>query len=355
MIYDCYFDEEDFYRNNPIMLDFAEGLAAVNIDGKCGFINKSGELVIPAIYDGNFWRGEWWNYIPKFYDGIVRVRKDGKAGCIDKTGKVVIPFEYYWLGNGWTGYFNEGLACIDKYNEEGERIVGLIDKTGNFVVPLGHYDGVSDFNGTLAFVMKYDMSGDYGAYIDRTGRLVTGFEYEVDIWSNHYYYASYEGLTITRKDGWLGVLDEKGNTAVPFIYKTLMPFSDGLAYASEPKDGGWSGFIDKRGNLIISYEHYDDMARSFSEGLVWVMKNGRYGYADRTGREAVSCIYDSAGDFSEGLAAVQKDGKWAILENLNYSDYTAPKTGGFPLVLLWIAIYLILILFYKKTGRNIWL
>jgi hypothetical protein len=64
---------------------FSEGLAAVRIDGKAGFINKTGELAIPAIYDGDFYWGEWGSYIPRFNDGLARIRKDGKSGISTET------------------------------------------------------------------------------------------------------------------------------------------------------------------------------------------------------------------------------------------------------------------------------
>jgi hypothetical protein len=39
--------------------DFSEGLAWVRINGKCGYINTQGDLVVPPKYDGgsDFWNG----------------------------------------------------------------------------------------------------------------------------------------------------------------------------------------------------------------------------------------------------------------------------------------------------------
>ena len=340
MIYDAYTD--DFEGVNNLALDFSEGLAALRIDGKCGFINKKGELVIPAIYDGNFWHGEWWNYLPKFHDGIVRLRKDDYSGCIDKTGKVVIPFEYYWLGNGWTGFFNAGLGIIDKYFEDNNRKCGLIDKNGNFVVPLGQYDGISDFNGALAFVMDYDIGGEYGAYIDKTGKLVTDFEYYADQWCNWYYMPSSEDMTIAQKGGKFGFLDNKGNEAVPFEYDMVEPFSDGLAYVWD-RENEKSGYVDKTGKLIIQNNDYN-MAHSFSDGLAWVQKDDKYGYIDSTGELVVPLIYDYAYDFNEGLAAVRKDGKWSILAIENYT----PKTGDSSVIPLCFVCMIIFVLVSVK-------
>jgi hypothetical protein len=78
-------ENSDFYKHG----DFSNGLAAVpNKEGKFGYINTKGELVIPyqfAIPD----KKEYALYI-KFDDyGQALVEKDGKKIVIDKTGKQV--------------------------------------------------------------------------------------------------------------------------------------------------------------------------------------------------------------------------------------------------------------------------
>lgn len=60
--------------------DFSEGLVAVSVQGKIGFVNKKGEIVIQPQYD-NIYRG--------FKDGIARVKKDGRDTYIDKEGNIV--------------------------------------------------------------------------------------------------------------------------------------------------------------------------------------------------------------------------------------------------------------------------
>jgi uncharacterized membrane protein YhaH (DUF805 family) len=57
--------------------DFSEGMAVVLLDGKYGYIDKTGKEVIPLKYD-NAW---------DFSDGLAAVELDGKKFYIDKTGK----------------------------------------------------------------------------------------------------------------------------------------------------------------------------------------------------------------------------------------------------------------------------
>ena len=63
-----------------------EGLAAAKKNGKWGFIDTIGNLVIDFTYDDIVYYG--------FSDGFAGVKKDGKFGLIDKNGNVVIPFVY---------------------------------------------------------------------------------------------------------------------------------------------------------------------------------------------------------------------------------------------------------------------
>jgi hypothetical protein len=68
--------------------DFHEGLAVVQeaTTRKWGVIGSKGELVIPFIYD---------NRPSDFSEGLSAIRNDeDKIGYMDKTGNVIIPFQY---------------------------------------------------------------------------------------------------------------------------------------------------------------------------------------------------------------------------------------------------------------------
>ena len=114
---------------------FTNGLAwVVDETGKVGFIDKTGALVIPCIYEstGSF-----------SSDGLTYAKMDGKWGYIDKTGKTVIPFEYdsaYGAGDGLAAVVKDGKC-------------GLVDYNNNVVVPL-EYDDISSFEGGVAYGIK---------------------------------------------------------------------------------------------------------------------------------------------------------------------------------------------------------
>lgn len=58
---------------------FSEGLAAVKVNGKWGFINPFGEVVIPAQFDS----------VMRFDNGLAQVTAGTSRGYINKTGKYV--------------------------------------------------------------------------------------------------------------------------------------------------------------------------------------------------------------------------------------------------------------------------
>jgi hypothetical protein len=66
-------------------------------EGRIGFLDKNGEVVIPAKY----------NFAESFHEGLASVKLNGKYGFIDKTGKEIIPPKYDDAGS-----FNEGLASV---------------------------------------------------------------------------------------------------------------------------------------------------------------------------------------------------------------------------------------------------
>lgn len=72
----------------PAMYDevfcFKEGLASVEIDGKCGFIDSENNIAVPFDYD----------IAMSFSDGLAMVARGEKCGYINKNNEVVIPFEY---------------------------------------------------------------------------------------------------------------------------------------------------------------------------------------------------------------------------------------------------------------------
>lgn len=130
-----------------------------------GFVDKTGEVVIPLIYDGVHGAevvndigglGDVITTKKEFSEGLASVCVNGKFGFIDKQGNVVVPFQTEIIGA-----FSEGLATV------GLSRYHYIDKTGADVIPMtANQYGTSAFSGGVA--VAYDKkSGMYSIIKNR--------------------------------------------------------------------------------------------------------------------------------------------------------------------------------------------
>lgn len=63
---------------------FKEGLAAVYVQNKWGYVDSTRTIVIPCNYD----------YALDFKDGNAAVKVNDSWGVINKKGKIVVPIKY---------------------------------------------------------------------------------------------------------------------------------------------------------------------------------------------------------------------------------------------------------------------
>ena len=129
--------------------DLDNGLAEVEVEstGLHGYIDESGNEVIPAIY----------NEVGAVMGGLIHLRIGDKWGLADDSGKILADTKYDFLGT-----FSEGLAVArldGKY--------GFIGPDGNEVIPL-QYDHADSFRNGTAYA---ELDGE-SFMIDTEGRRV---------------------------------------------------------------------------------------------------------------------------------------------------------------------------------------
>jgi hypothetical protein len=127
---------------------------------KWGFVgNGTGREVIPFKYEA----------VKEFSEGLAAVKLYDRWGFIDTTNIAIIRFMYLDVGN-----FSEGLAPVRNYiHIESEiRKWHFIDKTGQVAIS-DKYEDAGDFSEGLARV-KY--KGKWG-YINNTGTAMISFIY----------------------------------------------------------------------------------------------------------------------------------------------------------------------------------
>ena len=288
--------------------DFHEGRAWFYKNEKYGFIDKMGNVIVPAKYDqvADFKEERAW----------VAYRNDEgrlKCGYIDLDGKEVVPIKYQVpFGEGETPTdFSEGLAALPLRTDEYDSpVYGYIDKMGNEVIP-AKFSIAGDFKNGIALV-------DLENYIDKTGKVLTGNELEFQ-----------DKIVIFSQDEKMGLRHLNGKVVVPCNYDVIQNFSDGMAAVCK---GHLWGYVDPLGTFVIpcsyhSSNYYDngvmddwgeygapDEANDFHEGLVMVMKNRMAGFLNKQGKTVIPFVYKRAKDFSEGLAAVKTSQKWGFVD-----------------------------------------
>ena len=255
--------KEAFPYNYDTGLNFSDGLALVRKDRKCGYIDTKGNEVI-ALTDKY--------YGTSFHDGLAAVgNNDGKYGFIDKKGELVIPMSFDVDEGGVTSEFHEGYAVVCK-NEK----YGYIDKSGKEVIPC-NYDAAFNFSEGMALVIK---EGKFG-FIDAKGKEVIPCEYS---YANHFS----EGIAVVQKGDKYQFIDKTGKVVLDNSY-CVIPSKFQEDFSVVGKEGEKNeyytqyvyGIIDKNGKEIIPCIY--NTCNLFSEGLAVVKKDDIYGFVDKKG------------------------------------------------------------------------
>jgi len=188
--------------------NFSEGLAAVKVYSKYGYIDKTGQWVISPQFDqvecfseglakiyyceygdseyensyGKYLKNVKWRYINKtgqpvnqylwdrnvtFSEGLAAVSIEDKYGYIDKVGRVIILPQFYKALN-----FSEGLAAVKIVTKwlgilpNGFKY-GYIDKIGQMIIS-PQFDTAESFSQGRAKVCIDKQE----RYIDKTGKFI---------------------------------------------------------------------------------------------------------------------------------------------------------------------------------------
>lgn len=268
--------------------DYHEGYATVKRDGKYGFVNETGEEVIPCTYR---WAGN-------FSGGLALVMSGEKYGYIDTTGAEAIPFIYDKV---WEFDAKAERALVMR-----DGVYYYVDRAGNEI----RYDfpDVFNYKEGVAAVMA---DGGY-ALIDNTGAVITANRYDdMDFNSGLRYLEFNDSLAPVCREGKWGFVDTTGAEAIACRYDEVVEFHEGFAAVS--RDGMW-GMINTVGEEVTQFV-YDLDLRSpnrtvpapatigkFENGYALVYRDGFFGMINTAGEEVIPCttykegIYTADGD-----------------------------------------------------------
>lgn len=283
----------DFKYDNIIAV--SGGLVTVEAGGLVGVLDTEGNEVIPL--------GNDFGYIGPFRQGLAEAETGGKWGIIDAEGGTVVPFQYVGVFLTWD---TDQTIYIGVYDQAGK--MGLLDQTGREILPM-EYDGVSPLGDGLFLVVQ----GDKCALVDDTGAYVLGPVSGVSVDAlEDVFVVNVRNQQIT-----------EGNDQVP------------------------AQVLDSQGKVLLDLEDMDGRFCDYTNGIVLVMEEGKYGLYGLHGGELLPLRYDAItprdtdGDGNPDIYLVAEGRRVGLLDPsaLEEPEPAGVKTtSSAPFPWLWAAI-----------------
>lgn len=222
-------------------------------NGKYGY-TKDGKFVVKPKYE----------YATDFNDGLARVGKDGKYGFVNETGEEIVPLQYTAASS-----FSYGVAAVKDQNGD-----------AFFILPSGARLQDATYLDTKSFKEGLAAAQDenylYG-FVDPKGKLVVQHKYNTVGWYN-------EGICAVGKNvngkTLYGYIDNKGNQLCDFIYDEAKDFQGGVARV---KTNGKYGLVDRFGSPITCCD-YDYISEFKADGYALAKRSNLEVYIDKEGQ-----------------------------------------------------------------------
>ena len=341
-----------------------DGLRFVREDGKSGYINMDGDIVVPIEYD----------MLSYFCEGVAIISKDGKYGYVDNQGNIVVSLEYeetvefkpqsnglapvrkdgrwgymenplrsrnadgspviHWIDNAdRLDDFYNGYAMIIRSNTfsvinlQFQEIFGgqydYIEQAQHdnfFIVSQNGKKGVFRYDGTAVLPLEYDeiymeqmepgvrrfrveKDGKYGLYnLDGSVSLACIFD-DIQISPDS------EDIVIAAWNGCYGIVNSVGDEYIPFIYEEILRDAD----CYQIKLDGKYGILRKDFAELVP-PIYEEIGGGFQKGNPqMVKKDGLCGYIDENGTIVIPPQFEKADMFRGGMAVVKQNGKYGCI------------------------------------------
>lgn len=283
-----------------------------------GYLNELGEEIIPAIYNSGTQFTSNYAYVTD--------KKNGKV--IDVNGNVLSQGDFENI------YQNIGeYALVSK-----DLKWGIINKNCEYIVDPKYNLIVPPFEAEDPIVVQN--IGEGAGYIDLYGNIIVDLIYDQT-------YPFKNGYGEVKENNKYGMVDDMGNTILHTNYDKIKctTINDVFILKNEGKTGlfkkseiifdivyddikifdneGLAILIkndikilaDLEGNIIKDNIAINDMHLGFSEGLLAVKSNDKWGFIDKAGEIIIPYTYDDVGDFLYGYAKVKTEKGWTYILN----------------------------------------
>jgi len=288
-------------------------LAPVRIEGRSGYIDRSGTIMIAPQFDdaGYFERDDLavarigklaglidrtgaWVVEPKFdliFVGLVlpenaiRVMVGGKFGAIDRSGRYVVGPRF--------DTFNI-IICDDGW------VIGVVDGKRRAVrrddAPLTLPDGELSAQDCVQ-PLQIQIGNKFG-FLDRTLRPITEVRFEDA--------AQFVGDTAAVKvDGKFGYLNRDGTWLIEPRFEEAKPLGD---IALVKLDGKF-GYVKRDGSWLVE-PRFEEVGPFLPIAKI----NGKFGYINRDGTWLIEPRFEKVVRFGGGFDAAKVDGKFGVID-----------------------------------------
>ena len=193
-------------------------------------------------------------------------------------------------------------------DSEGYVVWGAVDNTGKNVIPFV-YKLCHASEGIIALGWKEGSEKDETLFIDMKTQK-TLCKPDVTLLSESFFS---EGLIwVSNEEGECGFIDKHGKIAVPlkYSYEPGRRFINGRAIVCN--DEGETVSVDKQGNETILDDDIEEEREKSYPAFIWE-EDGTHSLINEKGDKLFSCEY-TEGIFHNGYCAVMRDGKWGFVD-----------------------------------------
>ncbi|MCP9770065.1 WG repeat-containing protein [Lacihabitans sp. LS3-19] len=318
--------------------DFHEGLAEVSIGGYCqscrngryntvtitgkhGFIDETGEVVIPLVY----------KFVDKFSKGLAPVRTLYNAYYINKKNEIKFTIDtkglnsmYAFIGNYSQINFNEKGQSRGIYSVYSSIFVNFIDALGRYQIPK-YFKEIQVYRGEDTLWAFKDLKNKYGFWNEKNEIIYSPSfdEIEYGFWksnilvkeNNQYQLIKAKGkedvfrekfedycktktdtLWIKRGIHWLKILES--DSVLSKIKADKIKYwrnKNYLIFGST----GLVGISNTNGKEVLKTS-FQEIGERWSEGKTYIKNKDLYGAIDSTGTIILPIEYDKIGKFIDG-------------------------------------------------------
>lgn len=329
---------------------YEDNVLRVQKDGKYGLIDLNGKELLPTEYDEIIGLNG--------IENSILIKKDDKYGLVNDTGSVIIEPNYKEIKNLGETY-REGYITIDendKYGVIGATKMKLLDNKYDNIeqVYLSDYYLVTE-NGERKVINSSGETILNSGFDQISSKTEDGFIYvsqglygEINTTGEVQIEPTYQdlkqvkkGVYIAKNNDRYGIIDNEGNTMIPFDYTLITYNKDAKLFIAddanynttiinENYESKITGILSEinttksyiRMRVDDEYKYYDLSCQEKTNievlednTLFLSKKDGKYGFVDKKGNVVVDYIYDDATEQNEyGFVAVKKDGKWGAID-----------------------------------------